>query len=321
MGKLDDKQRINAMYQDGKLSKEERDRLVSSIERQEVRENEFSKQTKVRRSTAQRKMYLWLFSVFVVFVFGLLAGRGIDGPLENSLEEKVINNSDFQETKDTRRPIALDKLNSERSTTMTKASFFSATLFIMTILVLTGIWIFWMFNRLVDDREMVNSSWAQVENVYQRRLDLVPVLVDSVKTYMEHEKETLNAVTEARAKAEGASLALAGEAPKNAAALGAVTKAQDGMASALSKLIARVESYPDLKANQNFLALQDQLEGTENRIAVERRNYNEAARLYNTRTMRFPSQIVASMFSFEEKPYFQAEKEALKAVATPFGSN
>jgi LemA protein len=164
----------------------------------------------------------------------------------------------------------------------------------------------------------VNSGWAQVENAYQRRLDLVPLLVDAVQTYTEHERETLTVVTQARAEAIQASRGV-GRAPESAAQLEAIEAAQGNLESALARLLAVVESYPDLKASRNFLSLQDQIEGTENRVAMERRNYNEFSRRYNTRLQTFPSNIVAALLAFEAKPYFEAEQKALKGLEDPFG--
>jgi LemA protein len=160
---------------------------------------------------------------------------------------------------------------------------------------------------MVEMDENVEASWSQVENVYQRRADLIPNLVNTVKGYAEHEQETLQAVVEARSKATSVNL--------NANELNEQTmqnfqKAQEGLSSALSRLMVVVERYPDLKANQNFRDLQAQLEGTENRIAVERRNFNEATRAYNTYIRTFPRNLIAGMFDFERKPYFEADQGA-----------
>lgn len=175
-----------------------------------------------------------------------------------------------------------------------------------------------LYNGLIGAREQVNSGWAQVENVYQRRLDLVPLLVDAVQTYTDHERETLAALTQARADALRAAGAI-GSAPQSVEQLRAIDVAQGEVGSALARLFAVVENYPDLKASRNFLSLQDQIEGTENRVTMERRNYNEFSRRYNTRLQTFPGNIVASMMGFESKPYFEAETAALQGVADPFG--
>jgi LemA protein len=158
------------------------------------------------------------------------------------------------------------------------------------------------YNRLVSLEEAVKSAWSQVENVYQRRADLVPNLVETVKGAAAFEKETFTAVTEARAKVGQANF---GSVP-NPQQMQKFQSAQDGLSSALSRLLVVVERYPELKATQNFRDLQAQLEGTENRIAVERRRFNETAQAFNTARRRFPTVIVASLFGFAEKPYFQA---------------
>ncbi len=171
------------------------------------------------------------------------------------------------------------------------------------------------YNTMVELDENVAASWAQVENVYQRRADLIPNLVNTVKGYAEHEQETLQSVIEARSKATSINLS-ADEL--NEQTLQNFQKAQDGLSSALSRLMVVMERYPDLKANQNFLDLQAQLEGTENRIAVERRKFNEATRAYNTYIRRFPRNLIAGMFNFESKPYFEADQGADKAPEVQF---
>lgn len=159
------------------------------------------------------------------------------------------------------------------------------------------------YNTMVNMDEVVNAQWAQVENVYQRRADLVPNLVATVKGYAEHEKSTLEGVTEARSKATSINI---DPSKLNAQNIQQFQAAQDQLSSALSRLLVVVERYPDLKANQNFLDLQAQLEGTENRIAVERRSFNTKAQEYNAYIRFFPKNILAGMFGFEKKAYFQA---------------
>ncbi|MBC8490480.1 MAG: LemA family protein [Bacteroidetes bacterium] len=171
------------------------------------------------------------------------------------------------------------------------------------------------YNNMVTLDEGVTSQWAQVENVYQRRADLIPNLVATVKGYAEHEKETLEGVIEARAKATSVSI---DPSKLNAASLQQFQAAQDGLSSALARLMVVVERYPDLKANQNFLELQTQLERTENRIAVERRNFNNAAQTYNTYIRKFPKNIYASIFGFEKKAYFTAQEGAEQAPEVEF---
>jgi len=171
------------------------------------------------------------------------------------------------------------------------------------------------YNTMVELSEAVDAQWAQVENVYQRRADLIPNLVNTVKGYAEHEKETLQAVIEARAKATSINVSAEN---LNEETFQKFQQAQDGLSSALSRLMVVMERYPDLKANQNFLDLQAQLEGTENRIAVERRKFNEATRKYNTYIKKFPHNMIAGMFGFEKKPYFKAEEKAKEAPTVKF---
>jgi len=178
-------------------------------------------------------------------------------------------------------------------------------------------WVKSSYNGLVKDQESVESAWAQVENVYQRRADLIPNLVETVKGYAKHEQETLEGVIEARANATKVTIDPTNMTPED---LKRYQAAQGDVTNALSRLIAVSESYPDLKANQNFLELQNQLEGTENRITVERNKFNEVAREYNTKRRTFPTNIIASIFNFGEKPYFQAQEGADKAPKVDFGS-
>ncbi len=159
------------------------------------------------------------------------------------------------------------------------------------------------YNNMVGLEESVSAQWAQVENAYQRRADLIPNLVNTVKGYADFEQETLTGVIEARAKATSVTISPENLNPE---AIQQFQAAQDGLSSALSRLMVVVERYPNLKANQNFLDLQAQLEGTENRIAVERRKFNEATRSYNTYIRRFPALITAAIFGFDQKGYFEA---------------
>ena len=172
------------------------------------------------------------------------------------------------------------------------------------------------YNGLVSSQESVETAWAQVENVYQRRADLIPNLVETVKGYAKHEQETLEGVIEARANATKVTIDPSNMTPED---LKKYQEAQGEVTNALSRLIAVSESYPDLKANENFLELQNQLEGTENRIAVERNKFNEVAREYNTKRRTFPTNIIASIFGFGDKPYFQAQEGADKAPKVDFG--
>ncbi len=171
------------------------------------------------------------------------------------------------------------------------------------------------YNKMVEMDEQVSSQWSQVENVYQRRADLIPNLVSTVKGYAAHEKETLEGVIEARSKATSVKIDADKLTPET---LKQFSQAQDGLSSALSRLMVVVERYPDLKANQNFLDLQAQLEGTENRITVERKRFNEATQAYNAYIRKIPRVIYAGWFGFEKKSYFEAQKGAEKAPEVKF---
>lgn len=172
------------------------------------------------------------------------------------------------------------------------------------------------YNELVRAEEAVSESWAQVQNVYQRRLDLIPNLVETVKGYAAHEQETLQGVIEARSKAS--QMQIGSDIVNDPDALARFEQAQNGLSSALSRLMVVVERYPDLKANQNFLALQTQLEGTENRITVERMRFNQTSREFNTKVRVFPANLLAGMYGFSRKAYFQAEDGAAKAPKVVF---
>lgn len=186
---------------------------------------------------------------------------------------------------------------------------------VLGILAIIVLWIAGMYNGFVAAEEEVESAWSQVENQYQRRADLVPNLVATVKGYAAHEQETLEGVIEARAKATQVTIDPAKATPEQLAAFQA---AQGELSQALGRLLAVAESYPDLKANENFRDLQAQLEGTENRITVARQLFNESARNYNTKIRRFPNNILAGMCGFEKKPYFEAEEGASKAPKVEF---
>ena len=178
---------------------------------------------------------------------------------------------------------------------------------IVGFILLIGTFLIGSYNGLIKLDEQVKQSWSQVENVYQRRLDLIPNLVETVKGYAAHEKETFISVTEARSKAAGS---ISPDTINNPQKFQAFQESQSALSSALSRLLVVVEKYPDLKANENFLSLQTQLEGTENRIAVERGRFNEAAQMFNTKIRLFPTSILASTFGFSPKEYFKADAEA-----------
>ena len=184
------------------------------------------------------------------------------------------------------------------------------------IILLLGFMLSGRYNGLVTSREAVDEKWAQVENVYQRRLDLIPNLIATVKGYAAHEKQTLTDVIEARNKALQTKIDVG--SLNNEAKFEAFSKAQDKLSSVLSRLMVVVERYPDLKASQNFLALQSQLEGTENRIAVERKRYNQAVRSYNTMIRRFPTNMIASAFGFGKVTYFKSAPEAATVPKVEF---
>ena len=193
---------------------------------------------------------------------------------------------------------------------MKKGSAIIIVLAIVAVLVLWGVKV---YNGLVTKDEAVSSAWSQVENVYQRRADLIPNLVATVKGYAEHEKSTYEAVVEARAKASQITVNdLSEESVKK------FQEAQSEVSSALGRLLAIVENYPELKANENFLDLQAQLEGTENRIAEARRAFNETARDYNTTVRSFPANIIAGIFGFSTKGYFTADESAMQAPKVEF---
>ena len=195
-----------------------------------------------------------------------------------------------------------------------KKALFGCGLVVVVVAVFLGLAVMGSYNRLVTLEEAVKTAWSQVENVYQRRADLVPNLVETVKGAAAFEKDTFTDVTEARAKVGQVTL---GKVP-DAQQMQQFQNAQEGLSSALSRLLVVVEKYPELKATQAFRDLQVQLEGTENRIAVERRRFNEAAQAFNTLRRRFPTVIVASLFGFGEKPYFQAAQGSDKAPQVKF---
>lgn len=198
---------------------------------------------------------------------------------------------------------------------MKKSLLIGFGVFFVVVLLLVGT-VGGTYNRLVTAEEGVSEAWSQVENVYQRRSDLIPNLVNTVKGYAMHEKETLSAVINARAKATQTTIS--SDVVNDPALMAQFQQAQGTLSSALSRLLVSVERYPDLKANQNFLALQSQLEGTENRIAVERRRFNTVSKEFNTLRRKFPTVFLANMMGFKEKTYFKAEAGAEKAPEVQF---
>ena len=186
---------------------------------------------------------------------------------------------------------------------------------VVGVLLVIGLWVMNTYNKLVEQEETVEAAWSQVENQYQRRADLVPNLVATVKGYATHEQATFEGVMEARAKATQITIDPANATPEQLAAYQA---AQGELSQALGRLMAVAENYPELKANENFLNLQSQLEGTENRCTVARQQFNETARNYNTIVRRFPGNIIAMVFGFERKPYFEADEDAKHAPKVEF---
>ncbi|MBR3877935.1 MAG: LemA family protein [Bacteroidaceae bacterium] len=190
-----------------------------------------------------------------------------------------------------------------------------STIIILAVVAIVAIWGITGYNGMVKADEAVSTAWSNVENQYQRRADLIPNLVNTVKGYAAHEKETLDAVISARTRATQVTVDADNLTPEK---LQEFQKAQGEVGSALGRLLAITEAYPELKANQNFLELQAQLEGTENRISVERRNFNDAAKSYNTSIRTFPRNLLAGMFGFEKRPYFEAQEGAEKAPEVQF---
>ncbi len=176
---------------------------------------------------------------------------------------------------------------------------------VLGIVAVVVIWAISGYNGLVNKEESINQAWANVESAYQRRADLIPNLVNTVKGYAEHEKETLQAVTDARSKATSMTIDPSTATPEQ---LAEWANAQQQVGSALGRLLAISESYPDLKANENFRDLQAQLEGTENRIKTERDRYNATVKEYNVQIRRFPTNILAGMFGFERRVMFEAKE-------------
>ncbi|MDP3451449.1 MAG: LemA family protein [Bacteroidales bacterium] len=188
-------------------------------------------------------------------------------------------------------------------------------LIVLGVILIIFLWVKNSYNSMVQQEEQVTTAWSQVENVYQRRADLIPNLVATVKGYASHERETLEGVVNARAKATQTTIDPTNMTPQ---AMEKFQQAQGELSQALGRLMVVVERYPDLKANQNFLELQSQLEGTENRITVERQKYNESARVFNTTIRMFPKNMIAGMFGFERKIYFEAKEGADVAPVVEF---
>ena len=190
-----------------------------------------------------------------------------------------------------------------------------STIVIIVVLGIILVWAVSAYNGLVKQDEAVSTAWSNVENQYQRRADLIPNLVNTVKGYAAHEKETFEAVTSARSRATQMTVSADNLTPEK---LQQYQQIQGEVGAALGRLLAVSEAYPELKANENFRELQVQLEGTENRISVERRNFNDAAKSYNTAIRTFPRNLLAGIFGFEKRPYFEAEEGSNKAPEVKF---
>ncbi len=190
-----------------------------------------------------------------------------------------------------------------------------STLILIAVIAVIALWGVSTYNSLVTADESVTNAWSQVENVYQRRMDLIPNLVKTVQGAADFERNTLSDVIEARSKASSVQIDANNLTEEN---LAAFQQAQDGLSAALNRLMVVVERYPELKANQNFIELQSQLEGTENRITVERQKYNDVVKTYNAGVRKFPRNIIASLFNFDTKAYFKAAEGADKAPEVDF---
>ena len=186
---------------------------------------------------------------------------------------------------------------------------------VLIILLFVG-WGIATYNKIVSAEEGVKEGWSQVENQYQRRYDLIPNLVETVKGYAKQEREVLENVTNARSRV--GQLSVTPEVLNDPQAFAKFQQAQDGLSSAISRLLVVTENYPQLKSNENFAALQQQLEGAENRISVERRRFNETVQSFNTMVRRFPASFIASMYGFKEKQYFSAATGAEEAPKVKF---
>ena len=211
-------------------------------------------------------------------------------------------------------------INLNNRKTMKKGCFglSGCVVLIIAALIVLALWAVPSYNGLVKDQESVEKAWGNVENQYQRRADLIPNLVETVKGYAKHEQETLEGVIEARANATKVTIDPTNMTPED---LQKYQAAQGDVTNALSRLIAVSESYPDLKANENFKDLQQQLESTENRINKARDDFNEIAQKYDTKRRTFPTNIIATIFNFEEKPYFKSQDGADKAPKVDFGTS
>jgi LemA protein len=193
-----------------------------------------------------------------------------------------------------------------------------AAIFALSIVAVASVVVIFVYNGLVKSEKSVEEARAQIETVLERRLDLIPNLIETVKGYAKHEQETLSKITAARARALGVLEGVAQKGALSKAEILQLQASQGELTQAMRSLFALVENYPDLKASTNFMALQDQFEGTENRIAAARQRYNLAVRYFNAKTETFPGVFLAPMFGYEEKVFFEAKKEAVEPVKAKF---
>lgn len=193
-----------------------------------------------------------------------------------------------------------------------------ATVFVLVVVAVVSAVVIFVYNGLVTSEKTVEEAKAQIETVLQRRLDLIPNLIETVKAYATHEKETLLKITQARARALGVLEGVAKKGSLSKAEMLQLQATQGEVTATMRSLFALVENYPELKASANFMALQDQFEGTENRIAAARQRYNLAVRYYNVKIEKFPGVFLAPMFGYEEKVFFEAKKEAAEPVKAKF---
>lgn len=354
---MDDIEQIRQMVREGKLSPGQGEGLIRAYEEAQHRDSEVQKVIHEQHA-GRRRTFGWLAgtAVLLCVVGGSLMASYLCEPKRPIQETEIFpvpppgSNTDetiqrlerearepnggrhylllsslyqmrYSQTGDLQDQRRADEAQSRaqryqrRQEMKTNPAVFLLATLILIVGILGAIAMF-LYNGLAKSDERCDRQWGQIQAQLQRRMDLVPALVDSVKTYMKHEQETLIAVTEARNRALG-SLSAAGMG-KDKAAVEQMDKDQQMLGASLSRLMMLVEKYPDLKANQSFLTLQDQLEGTENRIATERMRYNDIVGTFNEKTRTFPSNMIGSMFGFESRQYFEAKLDAEEAPALKF---
>ena len=310
-----DAEGVLRLIEQGKLSQDEGLKLVGALEAAEARDHILREELRARSATRQPVACLMAAVVGLIGLGAIAGAVGVSGMRQTPNAPQPVRTEAMQE------PAAGAQARAEwleRSRTMRTPGSISIVAFV--IVIVAGIlgWILMLQNSLARRDEQVNERWAQVEAVLQRRLDLVPQLVETVKGYAAHERQTLVEVTEARARALGILQATGAAAPKSAETLQQLQQAEQSVAAAMGKLLALAEQYPAIKASSNFLTLQEQLEGTENRISVERQRYNDAVRAYNASLRVFPSNVVGGMFGYEPRVYFQAKPGAESPAPVQF---